>query len=205
MTQRKYVHLAIYKRVSTLSQEMQLQDYAIAEWLKRHSETHRAMYEFVDDGVSAGAKKRPAFERMLKTVDAGKVDAVLVWRFDRAGRSTRQLIELLERFKARNVDFISLTENIDTSTPAGKLMFTLIAGLAEFEKALVSERTKAGLAAVKASGKKLGHAHKLTAEQQAEVRRLVAAGERQTTLAKQFGVSQSVISQIGGTRRGTSD
>ncbi len=100
------------------------------------------------DKISA-AKKRPEFEEMLRLIRAGKCDIVLCRHYDRIARSTRQLVTLLEEFRILNVDFISLNQQLDTTTPTGRLMFVLIAGFAEFERDMIRERVKLGLGSAK--------------------------------------------------------
>jgi DNA invertase Pin-like site-specific DNA recombinase len=110
---------------------------------------------------SGQSRQRPELERMGDTLRAG--DIIIVQRLDRLGRSLKDLIELLDGFKAKRVKFISLNENIDTTTAVGELAFHMIGSIAQFERRLISERTKAGLAAARARGRKGGRKQKLTA------------------------------------------
>lgn len=141
---------ALYARVSTSDKgqdpELQLEDLrALARgrgWEVRA--------EFVD--LLPAGDERPELERMLAEVRRGRLDVVAVWRFDRFARSTVGLLSALEEFRLRGVDFVSHQEAVDTSTPAGKLLFTMIAGMAEFEKALIQERVRAGVAKAQRDG-----------------------------------------------------
>jgi DNA invertase Pin-like site-specific DNA recombinase len=99
---------------------------------------------------------RPNLEQLLKDADAGQFVALLVWKFDRVARSSLELCTTLERLKAVNVAFISLTEQLDTNTPAGKLVFTVLGAVAEMERSLIRERVRAGLRHARAKGKVLG-------------------------------------------------
>jgi DNA invertase Pin-like site-specific DNA recombinase len=143
----------IYARVSTKEQniDMQLTDlrqYAFARKLK-------VVREYID--YASGAKSdRENYKKLFNDVQKRKTDVVLVWRFDRFARSTKELINALEEFNNLGVDFISYKENIDTSSPAGKILFTMISAFAEFERAIIRERVKAGMEKAKARGVKIG-------------------------------------------------
>jgi len=130
---------AIYARVSTLDQDpaMQLREL-------RAYAAHRRLpitAEFIDQ-VSGTTADRPALERLWHAVRARKLDTILVWKFDRFARSTKQLIDALEEFRHLRVDFISITEQIDTSSPMGKAMFTIIGAMAEFESSLIQRELR---------------------------------------------------------------
>jgi DNA invertase Pin-like site-specific DNA recombinase len=112
--------------------------------------------EYVDEGVSGAKEHRPALDRLLEHCRRRKVDAVVVYRYDRFARSLRQLINALEEFRILGIDFVSLHEGVDTSTPNGRLVFGIFASIAEFERELIRDRVRSGLAAAKARGKRLG-------------------------------------------------
>lgn len=143
----------IYARVSTKEQnvDMQITDlrqYADARKLK-------VVREYVD--FASGAKSdRENYKKLFDDVRKRKTDVVLVWKFDRFARSTRELINALEEFNNLRVDFISYKENIDTSTPAGKILFTMISAFAEFERAIIRERVIAGMEKAKSRGIRIG-------------------------------------------------
>lgn len=148
--------IAIYARVSTLGKGqdvgLQLRDlrtYASS----RGMESFR---EYVDDGVSGPKDRRPELDRLMNDANKRRFDAVLVWRFDRFARSTKHLVTALEEFKHLGIDFISFQENIDTSSPLGKVLFTISSAFAEFEADLIRERVMAGLANARAKGRTLG-------------------------------------------------
>lgn len=144
---------AIYARVSTKEQEPKTQLRELRTYAKRRQ--LRVAYEFVD--YESGAKEtRPELDKLLDLTRKRKVDVVLVWKFDRFARSTKQLVVALEEFRELGVDFISYTENVDTSTPAGKALFTMVSAFAEFERDLIRERVKAGLDRAREEGTKLG-------------------------------------------------
>src|SRR5579872_6414314 len=112
--------------------------------------------EYVDAGISGTKEKRPELDRLLTDAHQRKFDAVVVWRFDRFARSVSHLLRALETFNALGVAFVSLSEQIDTTTPAGKLVFTVLGAVAELERSLITERVRAGIAHAKAKGRKLG-------------------------------------------------
>jgi DNA invertase Pin-like site-specific DNA recombinase len=147
------VKAAIYARVSTVDQEPENQ---LAELRRYAAARGWSVAEYVDRGVSGAKDSRPALDRLLVDARRRKVDVVLCWRLDRLGRNLRHLVVLLDDLRAVGVDFVSLNEGIDATTPAGKLQLHILAALAEFERARIAERVKAGLARVRASGRRLG-------------------------------------------------
>src|SRR4030095_10796132 len=188
MTQSK-LRTAIYARVSTLAQDpaMQLREL-------RAYAAHRRLpitAEFIDQ-VSGTTADRPALERLWHAVRAPKLDTILVWKFDRFARSTKQLIDALEEFRHLRVDFISITEQIDTSSPMGKAMFTVISAIAEFERSLISERVRSGIAKARAQGKQHGRP-KTNAETIKEIKRLRKQGKSLNQVAKELGVSYQTV------------
>jgi len=146
---------AIYARVSThngQNPEMQLGE--VRDYCKRRDWTVSG--EFVDTGISGSKEHRPALDRLLSDCRKRRVDAVVVYRYDRFARSVRQLVNALEEFRSLGIDFVSLHEGVDTSTPNGRLVFGIFASIAEFERELIRDRVRSGLAAAKARGKQLG-------------------------------------------------
>ncbi len=143
----------IYARVSTKEQnvDMQLTD------LRQYAEARKlnVVREYID--YASGAKSdRENYKKLFDDVRKRKTDIVLVWKFDRFARSTKELINALEEFNNLGVDFISYKENIDTSTPTGKILFTMISAFAEFERAIIRERVIAGMERAKSRGAKIG-------------------------------------------------
>jgi len=146
--------VALYARVSTKDQDPGLQ----LEALRRHAEQRgfEVVEEYVDAGISGAKEKRPALDRLVKDAWAGKFQAVLVWRFDRFARSVKHLMVALEKFRSLKIDFISLQEQFDTSTPIGQAMFTIIGVMAQLEREIIRERVMAGLARARERGVRLG-------------------------------------------------
>jgi DNA invertase Pin-like site-specific DNA recombinase len=145
--------VALYARVSTLDQDCNLQ---LAD-LRRYAQQRFARYyEYVDVGVSGAQRKRPQLDALMTAVSQRLFDVVLVWKFDRFARSLKHLIDSLEEFRALGIDFISFTEGIDTTTPAGQLLFHVVGAVAQFERDLIVERVRAGMAHARALGKQIG-------------------------------------------------
>src|SRR5262249_14621670 len=147
---------ALYARVSTRNngQDPETQLIALREYA--HSRGHQIVHEYVDSGISGTKDRRPALDRLMRDAKLKKFDAVIVARFDRFARSTRHLILALEEFSALGIDFISLSESIDTSTPMGRMVFTIISAVAELERSLIRERVIMGLERAKKQGRTLG-------------------------------------------------
>jgi DNA invertase Pin-like site-specific DNA recombinase len=144
---------ALYARVSTLDQEPENQ---LAE-LRRYAEARGwTVTEYIDKGVSGAKDRRPALDRLVTDARRRRFDAVVCWRLDRLGRNLKHLVTLIEELQSVGVAFVSLGEGIDCTTPAGKLQLHILAALAEFERSRIAERVRAGLARVRASGKRLG-------------------------------------------------
>ena len=180
----------IYARVSTTtgqSPDMQLRELreycSCREW-------HIAG-EYVDTGVSGTKDSRPELNRLMTAAKQRKVDAVLVWKLDRFGRSLRHLVNSLAEFEALGVVFVSLRDNVDLSTPAGRLQFHIIAAMAEFERALIQERVRSGMRNARARGVRLGRPPVVIS-----VPKIVALHGRGRSLreiAKQLGVSVGTV------------
>jgi DNA invertase Pin-like site-specific DNA recombinase len=148
--------VAVYARVSTIgnaqSPEMQLRE--LREYCQRRGWSIAG--EYVDIGISGAKEKRPQLDRLLTDAHCRRCDVIVVWKFDRFARSVSHLIRALETFQSLGIEFVSLTEGVDTSTPAGKMMFTVLGAVAELERSLIAERVKAGLRNARAKGKQLG-------------------------------------------------
>jgi DNA invertase Pin-like site-specific DNA recombinase len=168
------MRVACYLRVSTEDQKTDLQRDAIENYCKLRGWHAPAL--FVDQGESGAKTSRPEFDRMMSDVRGGLFDVVLTWKFDRIGRSTSHLISVLDELQRRGVAFVSVTESIDTTTPMGKMIFTVFAALAEFERETLIMRTKAGLEAARTRGAVLGAPTKVTDEQRRDILYLKGQG-----------------------------
>ena len=146
--------VSLYARVSTHDQDPEVQLGA----LRAHAAQRGwpVAEEFVDRGISGAKERRPALERLMKAAWAGQCQVVLVWRFDRFARSVKHLVTALDTFRALGVAFISLQEQLDTATPIGQAMFTIIGAMAQLERDIIRERVKAGVERARARGIRLG-------------------------------------------------
>jgi DNA invertase Pin-like site-specific DNA recombinase len=147
------VKVAVYARVSTLDQTAENQLIELRRYVAARGWT---AVEYVDHGVSGAKDRRPALDQLVADVRRHRVHAVVCWRLDRLGRNLRHLVMLLDDWHSRGVAFVTLGEGIDTSTPAGRLVAGVLGSIAEFERARIQERVRAGLARVRAQGRRLG-------------------------------------------------
>ena len=146
--------IVTYCRTSMTDQNTETQRLALKNFCEGMN--YKISDEYIDNGWSGKNQHRPQFERLLADVRAGKVKTVMVTKLDRVGRSLQHLITLFAEFKNRGIEFISITENINTQTPEGKMFWQLLGVFAEYERELIVSRTKAGLARARAEGKQLG-------------------------------------------------
>src|SRR5438128_1741757 len=159
--------VALYARVSTTDQTCDNQLRDLREYCRARGWTD--VREFTDMGVSGTKERRPALDKMMAEVNARRVDVVVVAAFDRLGRSVRLLVESLELFRHLGVEFISLRESIDTGSPLGTAVFTIIAAIAQLERSLIVERVKSGLRRARAEGKRLGRPRLQVSEHQLRI------------------------------------
>ena len=165
--------VAIYCRVSTLHQDVGLQLNDLRACCA--SRGWAVSGEYVDLGVSGSKDSRPELDRLMSDARRRRCDCVLVWKLDRFARSLRHLVNALAEFDGLGVSFVSLRDNLDLTTAAGRLMFQVIGAMAEFERALIQERVRAGLRNAVAKGRKLGRPR--VAVDREQVRDLRAAGK----------------------------
>ena len=182
---------AIYARVSTMyngqSPEMQLRE--LRGYCRRRG--WEAAGEYVDIGQSGAKDSRPELNRLMTDAHQRKFDVLLTWKLDRFGRSLRHLVNALAELEARGVAFVSLKDNVDLSTPSGRLMFQINGAMAEFERSLITERVRAGLRNAKAKGRLLGRPP--IALDVGRVIRMRAEGASYRSIAGELGVSVGKI------------
>ena len=146
---------------------------------------------YLDRGISGCKDRRPELDRLMRDAHARKFDVVVVWRFDRFARSVLHLLRALETFQALGIAFVSLSESMDTTTPAGKMVFTVLGAVAELERSLIVERVRAGLRNARAKGKRLGRP-RVTVDR-AKIASLRAAGASWDAIAGRLGVGQGTV------------
>ncbi len=192
--------VALYARVSTSDKgqdpEVQLapiRDHALARGWTIYQ-------EYVDHGVSGAKERRPALDQLMADAKRRLFDAVLVWRFDRFARSTRHLISALHEFRHLGIAFVSYQENLDTSSPLGEAMFTIIGAMAQLERDIIRERVKAGVNRARSRGKRLGRPQKVFHRDQ--VKKLRAGGLSFRQIGKQLGISPTLAHRLSQNEHG---
>lgn len=187
--------VAIYLRVSTDGQTTEHQRRELEEVAQRAGWTVVEVY--ADEGISGakGRDKRPAFDRLLKDATRRRFDLVAAWSVDRLGRSLPDLLSFLQDLQGAGVDLFLHRQAVDTSTPAGKALFQMCGVFAEFERSMIQERVRAGLATAKAKGVKLGRP-KANAELEASIAELLVQGVGQQAVAKRLGCGVSTVRRV---------
>ncbi len=186
----------LYARVSTPNQSPEMQLVELHEYCQRRG--WEVGGEYVDVGVSGSRERRPQLDRLLADCRRRLVDAVVVYRYDRFARSLRQLVNALCEFDALGIQFVSLHEGVDTSTPNGRLVFGIFASIAEFERELIRERVRSGLAVARARGKRLGRPRRdVDADKVAALR---AQGATWREIAARLGVGIGTVHRVAQRR-----
>ena len=192
---KKRAKVALYARVSTDGQstENQLQE------LRKVADQNgwQIAQEFVDHGISGakGRDKRPAFDSMCKGVIRKEFDLIMTWSVDRLGRSLQHLVTFLDELHSKKIDLFLHQQGIDTTTPAGKMMFQMLGVFAEFERAMIKERINAGLSRARAQGKKLGRP-RVSLEVESKIRELRSMGRGIRKIAGQLRVGVSTVKRV---------
>ena len=186
--------VGLYARVSTKNhgQTPETQLVALREYVANRK--FEIVHEYVDTGFSGAKDRRPQLDRLMRDAKLKKFDAVVVARFDRFARSTRHLILALEEFDALGIDFISHNESVDTSTPMGKMVFTVIGAVAELERSLIKERVIMGLERARKQGKQLGRP-KIIVDRE-KVIRLREEGLSLRKIAEMLGIGKDSVNAI---------
>jgi len=185
----------LYARVSTNDQQtLPMQLRALREYVDRRGWAIAMQVREVGSGVT----QRQARERLLEAARRREIDVVLVWRLDRWGRSVTDLLATLQEFEHLGVGFVSLTEALDLTTPAGRAMAGLLAIFAEFEREILRERTRAGLAETRRNGKRLGRPETV-ARHAAEIRKLHRSGISKSEIARRLQIGRTSVRRLLGT------
>jgi DNA invertase Pin-like site-specific DNA recombinase len=185
------LRVALYGRVSTLDkgQDVNLQLNELREYSERRG--WKVVGEYADEGWSGAKESRPALNRLLGDAKKRKFDAIAVWKLDRFGRSLKHLVMSLADLESLGIAFVSLRDGFDLSTPSGRLMFQIIGAMSEFERNLIRERVRAGMAHAKAKGRTLGRAKVHVDMVAVEARK--AKGESLRAIARDLGVSAALL------------
>ena len=184
---------ALYMRVSTRNhgQTTDTQAVALREYAERRG---FSVVEYRDEGMSGTKDRRPALDRLMADARLRKLDVVVVARFDRFARSVKHLITALEEFRALDVDFISLNESVDTSTPMGKMIFTVLGAVAELERSIITERVYAGLHRARKQGKTLARPRVIVDRER--VKELRKAGKSIRIIAAEMSLNRQTVHNI---------
>jgi len=184
---------ALYARVSThAGQNPEMQLAELREFCQRRG--WQVAGEYVDLGISGAKEKRPQLDRLLINCRKRLIDIVVVYRYDRFARSLRQLVNALCEFDALGIQFLSLHEGVDTSTPNGRLVFGIFASIAEFERELIRERVRSGMAAARARGARIGRPRKPV--DAAKVAELRAQGASWRAIARELGAGVGTVRRV---------
>jgi len=181
--------VALYARVSTTEQSTDSQLLDLRRYVRERG--WDIFKEYVDEGISGTKDSRPALNELMNDAKKRRFDVVLVWRFDRFARSTKHLILALEEFKNLGIDFVSYQENIDTSSPLGSAIFTIISAVAQLERDIIAERVKAGLRRARENGKVIGRPKALFSVEEAYKLRLKGLSLRE--IGEKIGVSRTTV------------
>jgi len=184
--------VALYARVSTTDQSTDSQLLDLRRYVSERG--WNIFKEYVDEGISGTKDSRPSLNELMNDAKKRRFDVVLVWRFDRFARSTKHLILALEEFKNLGIDFVSYQENIDTSSPLGSAIFTIISAVAQLERDIIAERVKAGLRRAKENGKKLGRP--MLSVDVEKVLQMRSEGLSLRQIARLVGISHTRVGQI---------
>ena len=189
------MRVAIYARVSTSNhgQDVTMETRELREYCERRG--WQIAGEYIDEGISGAKDRRPQLDRLMADAHKRRFDAVCVWRFDRFARSVSHLLRALETFKALGIEFVSYSEQMDTSTPTGKMIFTVLAAVGELERSLIAERVRAGLRNARSKGKRLGRPS-ITVDT-ARIGELRAIGASWPTIAREMGISVGKAYEAG--------
>jgi DNA invertase Pin-like site-specific DNA recombinase len=191
------MRVAIYARVSSTNhgQDVTLQTREL--WQFAGARGWQIAGEYVDAGVSGAKDRRPELDRLMADAHKRRFDVVAVWKFDRFARSVSHLLRALETFKALGIEFVSFSEQMDTSTPTGKMVFTVLGAVAELERSLIAERVRAGLRNARAKGRQLGRPR--VSVDAVKVAALRAQGLSWARIGEQLGIGEGTARRAAGT------
>jgi DNA invertase Pin-like site-specific DNA recombinase len=186
--------VAIYARISTTNhgQDVSMQTRELRDYCERRG--WPVVGEYVDAGISGAKDRRPELDRLMADAHKRRFDVVAVWKFDRFARSVSHLLRALDTFRVLGIEFVSLSESLDTATPAGRMVFTVLGAVAELERSLIAERVRAGLRNARAKGKRLGRPR--VALDRARIARLRAQGLSWAKIAEELGVGEGTVYRV---------
>lgn len=188
--------IAVYARVSSAGQNLAAQEPDLETWLQVNTAGRQVVW--YRDTFTGRTLRRPAMKKLEADIAAKRIGTLVVWRLDRLGRAAREMLAFLDELEAAGVEFVSVRDGVDASSAAGRLMRTIFAGFAEYEREVISERVRAGIARAKASGKRWGgRKHgvrpKLSAKRLQSIQALLEAGTSKSEIARQLQLSRSTV------------
>ena len=188
--------IAAYVRVSSAGQDLAAQEPDLRAWIKGNRAGRPVTW--YRDTFTGRTMRRPGMQKLEEDLRAGKVGALVVWRLDRLGRTAREMLTFLDNLESAGVEFVSVRDAINSATAAGRLMRTILAGFAEYEREVISERVRAGIAQARANGKRWGGRKEglrpaLTRERLHAVEALLKAGTKKSKIARQLGIARSTV------------
>jgi DNA invertase Pin-like site-specific DNA recombinase len=191
----------VYLRCSTNSQETDMQEVELKEYVSRRGWEYKI---YRDRGQSGAKENRPALDLLLSDLRKRRIDVLVVWALDRLARSLKQLLSIADECNLLGVDLVSLKQNVDTTLPAGRLTFAVLGAVAEFEREMLCTRVIAGLQQARRNGKHLGRPalRRFDADEIREIRRLREAGASVRNLSIRFRTTQYIVSKVVGQSNG---
>jgi DNA invertase Pin-like site-specific DNA recombinase len=186
--------VAIYARISTTNhgQDVSVQTRELRDHCERRG--WLIVEEYVDAGISGAKDRRPELDRLMADAHKRRFDVVAVWKFDRFARSVSHLLRALDTFRVLGIEFVSLSESLDSATPAGRMVFTVLGAVAELERSLIAERVRAGLRNARAKGKRLGRP-RVTVDG-VRIGHLRAQGLSWAKIAAQLGIGEGTVYRL---------
>ena len=185
---------ALYARISTSNngQSPEMQLHELREYCERRG--WAVAGEYVDSGISGAKDRRPELDRLMADAHKRRFDVVAVWKFDRFARSVSHLLRALDTFRVLGIEFVSLSESLDTATPAGRMVFTVLGAVAELERSLIVERVRAGLRNARAKGKRLGRPRTIVDARR--IATLRAQGLSWAKIARELGIGEGTVCRL---------
>ena len=187
------MRVGIYCRVSTRDQSVDMQLVQLREYAQRRG--WEIVTEYIDEAVSGIKKRRPGLDKLMADCHQRRIDVVLVWKFDRFARSVTHLTQALETFQSLGIDFVSYSQNIDTSTPMGRMLFVILGAVAELERDLIRERTQAGRDVARRRGVKFGRRSVVTPEIRDRIFALRKGGQTFAYIADLLGIGEATVAR----------
>jgi DNA invertase Pin-like site-specific DNA recombinase len=179
--------------VSTRDQSIEMQLVQLRDYAQRRG--WEIAGEYIDEAVSGVKRRRPGLDKLMADCQKRLLDVVLVWKFDRFARSVTHLTQALETFQALGIDFVSYSQNLDTSTPMGKMLFVIIGAVGELERSLIQERTEAGREVARRRGVKFGRKSVVTSEVRDRIFALRRSGQTFSYISNLLGIGEATVAR----------